>query len=123
MAEPEEWTVTPEEIVSALVHELRQPIRAAIIDAEVAAKGVEGTMVDLTRAITRFRRCQGRIRRHVDSLRWLPALLRGDRPAIRSRYPAEWPASSLLSLAPPLACVRMCPASFMCWRHPVYSTW
>lgn len=95
MAEYEERAATPEEIIAALVHELRQPIRAAMLDAEVAAKMLEGTFVGVTRAITRFRRCQVRIERRVDSLVWLPALLHGD-PLL---MPKPEPRSIMAALA------------------------
>jgi signal transduction histidine kinase len=87
MADSEKWPLTPEQTVNAIVAELRRPIRTVMEDAEAAARTVEGAMVDLTRAITLFRRCQRRVERQVDSLRWLPALLLEDEPALPKPVP------------------------------------
>jgi K+-sensing histidine kinase KdpD len=87
MTEPEEWEVTHQQLVTAIVYELRQPLHAVMDDALVAARVVEGAMVDMTRAITRFRHWQNRIERQVDALRWLPVLLRGDQPAMPKPVP------------------------------------
>jgi K+-sensing histidine kinase KdpD len=87
MNEFDEWEVTQQQLVNAIVYELRQPLRAVMDDALVAARVVEGAMVDMTRAITRFRHWQNRMERQVDAVRWLPVLLRGDQPAMPKPVP------------------------------------
>lgn len=96
---------TPAEMAAAIVHELRGSILAAMLDAEEAAKTVEGSMVDLTRAITRFRRSQARIARRVDTLGWLPALLHGD-PLTIPRPAACRVATALAAVAQPASYLR-----------------
>ncbi len=98
MVKPKEWTITPMQMGTAMVDELREPLRAVMADAEAAARTVKGAMDDLTRAITRFRRCQCRVERQMDSLRWLPLLLQEEGPAMPKPVPRRI-ATALAALA------------------------
>ena len=92
---PEAWELTPQQLMTAIMDELRPPIHAALEDTESLTQVIEGALVDLTGAITQFRCSQRRIQGQVDSLRWLPALLQGN--PVQLPKPAPCRLGSILS--------------------------